>query len=189
MSHRLVVGRTEKGKTRGCKILAAGLVKNGKVLSYDILNSKWPDGVQVVTNADDFEWFYWSETDYVAVFIDEAGETVKRFNTDMEKTATRGRHLGHQNFYLVQGLTLMSNQARKQCTGVYLFNSEADDAEILYKSYGRPRNPNDPYRVILDAPTFAPGEFLYFTDLQPPVKYKVNFAENKIEKVAGPAVK
>src|SRR5690348_1624865 len=129
MAHAMVVGITEIGKTRGCKILAGELVKHGKVMAYDILGSKWPDGVLVVTTREDFDWYYWSETDFVAVFIDEAGETVKRFDTDMEKTATRGRHPGHQNFYMVQGLSLMSNQARKQCTNVYLYNCEADDAE------------------------------------------------------------
>lgn len=189
MSHKLVVGITEIGKTRGCKILAAELVKHGKVLAYDVLGSKWPDGVMVVTNFEDFDWAYWSETDWLAVFIDEAGETVKRFDGDMEKTATRGRHPGHQNFYIVQGLTLMSLQARKQCVGVYLYNCESDDAEKLYASFGRKKQANDPYLEIFNAPAYGPGEFIYFTKLVPPVKYRVNFEQNTIEKVAVDTVK
>ena len=152
------------------------------MLAYDVLGSKWPEGVTVVTGRDDFDWFYWSETDYIAVFIDEAGETVRRFDQGMEKTATRGRHPGHQNFYIVQGLTLMSLQARKQCTRVYLFNCESGDADALYDLFGKKHNPKDPYRAIFDAPSFESGEFLYFTATAPPVKYKVNFPLNKIER-------
>ena len=181
MSHALIVGRTEFGKTRACKALASGLVKHGKVLAYDVLGSKWPDGVQVVTSRADFEWYYWSEIDWLAVFIDEAGETVRHFDEDMEKTATRGRHPGHQNFYIVQGLTLMSKQARKQCTVCYLFNCESGDADALYELYGKKHNPNDPYRMIFDAPSFESGEFIHFTVTKPPVKYRLNFVANKIE--------
>lgn len=172
MAHALITGRTETGKTTLAKALCGELTAGGhKTLVYDVLKSAWP--ASYVT--DDKELFldvFWQSTD-LAVFIDEGGESVGRFDEEMMKTATRGRHNGHQVFYLSQRVTLLNKTLRTQATKIYVFSSAFSDCKLLADDYSCPE--------IEQAANFAPGSFLYVNAAQRVAqRFKIDFSTKRV---------
>ena len=88
-----------------------------------------------------------------AAFIDEAGETVGRFDDAMHTTATRGRHLGHNVHFIAQRAQMISPNVRSNCTKLALFSVSRTDAKLLAQEWNRPEFEN--------APELKRGEFFY----------------------------
>src|SRR6516165_7136640 len=91
MSHCLIFGMTESGKTTLAKRLAQRYrYHEVKVIVLDSLNDPgWSADFQT-TDPDEFLQVFW-ESRRCAIFIDEAGDAVGKYNTVMQRTATRGR--------------------------------------------------------------------------------------------------
>lgn len=138
MSHALILGQTQSGKTTLAKRLAEHYTKNGiAVLVFDPVNDpSWPTQHRF----DDFDTFiavYW-QSRQCAVFFDEAGEACEQFGHEMTKTATRGRHWGHRNHYIAQRGTLIKRTIRDQCSQLFLFNSGLEDCKIHAAEWNAP---------------------------------------------------
>ena len=130
MAHSLIFGMTESGKTS----LAKQMIKEYKArdiptLVLDPMNDpSW--GADFVTDdPDEFLTVFWDNTS-CAVFIDEAGDSVGKYNKAMEQTATKGRHWGHSCHYLTQRGAQLSRTIRDQCQHLYLFTTSLNDCKV-----------------------------------------------------------
>lgn len=130
MAHSLILGMTESGKTTLAKKLAAKYKAAGiNVLVLDPLaDPTWGADFQT-TDPDFFLQTFWNSR-RCAVFIDEAGESAGRYDKAMIKTATKGRHWGHNVHYLTQRGALLSTTIRGQCSQLFLFLSGRNDGKL-----------------------------------------------------------
>lgn len=130
MAHSLIFGMTESGKTSLAKKLAAHYQSKGiGVLVLDPMGDpEWPADYKTA-NADEFLDTFWNSR-RCAVFIDEAGDSVGRFNTVMQRTATKGRHWGHACHYITQRGAQLATTVRDQCSHLFLFTSSLNDSKI-----------------------------------------------------------
>ena len=161
MAHSLILGMTESGKSTLAKKLAQQLKVNGTaVLVLDPLNDPaWQADYQT-DDPDEFLNVYWQSRGCVA-FIDEAGDVVGQYDKIMQKTATRGRHWGHSNFYLSQRGTMISRTVRDQCSYLFLFATALDDCKTHAAEWNSPE--------LKTANSLKQGEYFYtgrFTDAE-----------------------
>jgi hypothetical protein len=153
MAHALILGMTLSGKTTLAKRLAATFRANGyKIMALDpLLDPEWNTDL-IFQEPDDFLAAYWKNKQCVA-FIDEAGESSGTFDKPMIKTATRGRHWGHKNFYLSQRGAMIAKTIRDQCNDVFLFRQSIDDAKVYAREWAEP--------VLLEAAQLKQGHYIH----------------------------
>jgi len=151
MAHGLIFGMTESGKSTLAKQLAAGYRRNGiGVLVLDPLHDpEWNADFQT-SDVDEFLRVYWESRSCVA-FIDEAGDSVGRFDKAMIQTATKGRHWGHVNYYISQRGALLSTTVRDQCSKIFLFTSSLKDSKLHSEEWNAPE--------LMGANALKQGEF------------------------------
>lgn len=139
MAHSLILGMTESGKTTFAKRSAAAYQARGiKTIVLDPLKDPaWNADFQT-SNPEDFLDKVWSSR-CCAVFIDEAGDSVGRFDAAMVKTATRGRHWGHNLHYISQRGTMLARTVRDQCSNLILFCTALEDCKIHAREWNNPQ--------------------------------------------------
>jgi DNA helicase HerA-like ATPase len=157
MPHVLILGTTEIGKTTLAKRLAADYQKAGiSVIVLDpIADPAFPADYRT-TNPDEFLEVFWQSRS-CAAFIDEAGDAVGKYNDVMNRTATRGRHWGHNVHYITQRASLLSTTVRDQCSRLYLFRSGLKDCEKHAEEWTNPE--------LKKAASLKAGEY-YLADRQ-----------------------
>lgn len=138
MAHSLILGMTESGKTTFAKRCAAAYRKAGvKTIVLDPLNDpNWLADFQT-DDPDKFLEAVWASQS-CAVFIDEAGDAVGRFDNAMIRTATRGRHWGHNVAYISQRGTMLSRTVRDQCSSLVLFCTALEDCKVHAREWNNP---------------------------------------------------
>lgn len=138
MPHALILGQTLSGKTSLAKKLAQSYRAQGiKVIVLDPLNDAEWQADHKTGDVDEFLNVFW-DSERCAVFIDEAGDSVGRFDDAMIKTATRGRHFGHRCHYISQRGAQLAFTVRAQCTELFLFNTSFDDCKIHANEWSEP---------------------------------------------------
>tara|TARA_R110000782_G_scaffold263592_1_gene356313 strand:- start:5401 stop:5898 length:498 start_codon:yes stop_codon:yes gene_type:complete len=136
--HGLILGMTESGKTMFAKELARQFKARGiGVLVLDPLNDPEWQCDFITSDPQEFLEVFWDSKSCM-VFIDEAGDSVGRFNNEMRETSTKGRHWGHSVFYISQRATLINQTVRDQCGQLVLFNSSLEDCKIHANEWNRP---------------------------------------------------
>jgi len=110
---------------------------NGRgVLVLDPLHDQWPADFQT----EDPELFlktFWQSRS-CDVFIDEAGDTVGHYEKPMIQTATKGRHWGHNVYYITQRAASLSPTVRGQCRYIFLFALARQDCEVYAREFNKP---------------------------------------------------
>lgn len=165
MAHVLLLGTTESGKTTCGKRLAKRWIDQGvNVLVLDPLNDPgWKDGyvetedgpqIFQTSDADQFMEAFWASRS-CAVFIDEAGDSVGKYDTVMQRTATKGRHWGHSVHFLTQRGTQIAVTVRDQCTRMFLFRTGPKDSKTHAEEWGQPE--------LLNAVHLPKGCYYYVT--------------------------
>lgn len=152
--HKLICGTTMSGKTTLAKRLAALYrAKGRKVIVLDeLLDPEW-NADFITDSPEKFQDVFWASRN-CAVFIDEAGDSVGRYNKEMNMTATRGRHWGHICHYISQRPSMLSRNVISQCLEGYAFLLETEDAETLAKRFVLP--------PLKEASNLSQGEYIYF---------------------------
>lgn len=142
MPHVLVIGMTESGKTTLGKRLAAKYRAAGrKILVLDpIKDPGWK--ADYITDDPLEYWEVFRRSQRCACFLDEAGETCGHWDKTMIRTATRGRHFGHNCHYLVQRGTMISPHIRGQCSNLALFASPGKDSQLWAAEWNKPQLAN-----------------------------------------------
>lgn len=139
MSHCLILGMTESGKSTLARALARKYKENDVcTLVLDPLNDpRWQADFQS-TDAEEFLRVFWSSR-RCAVFIDESGDMVGKYNTVMQRTATRGRHWGHAVHFITQRGVQLATTVRDQCSHIFLFTNSADDGKTHANEWNQPK--------------------------------------------------
>ena len=154
--HRLICGTTMSGKTTLAREMARqyARAKVPVVVLDELVDPGWVEaGARHVTDSpEEFLEIFWNGRNY-AVFIDEAGDSVGRYDAAMARTATRGRHWGHRVHYITQRPSQLARTVRAQCAEVYAFALEKGDAETLAAEYLQD--------ALLECPRLAQGEYVH----------------------------
>lgn len=153
MCHILLLGMTLSGKTYKGKALARDYKRNGiGVLVLDPLRDPEWSADFITDDPAKFLEVFWNSRGCMA-FMDEGGESVGRYDTTMQKTATRGRHHGHVCHYLAQKATQLAPVVRDQCTRLFAFCQSYKDGKILSDEWNRPE--------LETVNTLKQGEYIY----------------------------
>jgi len=142
MTHVLILGMTESGKTTLAKQLCKEYKQRGiKTIVLDPLHDPGWEADYQTHDPEEFLKVLWASKQ-CAVFIDESGSTVGRFDEAMIKTATMGRHWGHKMHYISQRGQQISCTVRGQCSKLFLFCSSLDDCKIHSNEWNKPELKN-----------------------------------------------
>jgi Predicted ATPase len=87
------------------------------------------------------------------VIVDEAGDEIGRYDDVMNKLATRGRHWGHNCYFITQRPAQLSLTVRTQCDLLFCFRIDAGDAKALSQVFVEPK--------LLEVPTLQRYEYFY----------------------------
>lgn len=158
MSHSLICGVTESGKTTLAHALANTFAANGQnVIVYDPVGTltasgSWPKTAVVFDDEEEFfEYLARDDVLHAHVFVDESGDifnATKRHNLWL---MTRGRHFGFNVYPIAQRPKMILPSARTMCGTAYVFRLASDDLKEIGKDFGF----ND-----LDKETLDKGDFL-----------------------------
>jgi hypothetical protein len=152
MSHTLIIGMSESGKTSLAKQIAANMrARNIRTMALDPLRDPaWP--VDFIT-ADQHEFLrtFWASKK-CAAFMDEGGQSVGRYNLAMQETVTKGRHWGHACYLIAQKATQLAPVVRDMCSTLFVFSVAPSSAKMLAEDFN-----ND---LILQASTLKQFEFI-----------------------------
>lgn len=138
MPHVLIAGITESGKTTLAKRLVKRYNSNGiATLVLDPLNDpQW--GATFQTSDKELFLRNVKQSRSCALFIDESGEMIGRYNEEMFFLATRARHLGHNTHFITQRVVQLNKTVRDQCVDLFLFMVSKTDAKILADEFNKP---------------------------------------------------
>jgi len=141
MPHSMIIGMTESGKTTYAVNLAYKYSELGiKTIVLDPLkDERW----RADFLTDDYDEFMTvishKDTRSCAVFIDESGESIDKYNRDNSYAlATRGRHYGHNMHFIAQKLTQIAPTVRDQCSFLIMFAISIDARKELANDWGKP---------------------------------------------------
>ena len=156
---------TESGKTTLAKQLAQEASKRGlgTIVLDPLADPEWRAHFQT-RNAGEFLDVV-KRSKSCAVFVDESGENVGRYDTQMHWLATRGRHYGHICHFISQRGQQISKTVRDQCGRLYLFNCSLTDAKMLADEWNK--------EELREAHALAKGEFFAVSRFGPVKRIKL----------------
>ena len=134
--HVLIVGSSGSGKSALSKALAREADEAGhEVIVHDPTQSEgWPASA---TKYADAEMFLEDAPHFsnAYVFIDEAADVWAADEDEANKLIYRGRHRGLLFLIIAQRSRMVRPNARNQCSTVYAFRQQFDDARTLAAEY------------------------------------------------------
>jgi len=162
MAHVLIIGMTESGKTSLAKLLNQSYRKAGvsSIVLDPINDPGWTPGddCYVTRKKDEFLRVV-KQSRSCNVFIDEAGESVGQYQTEMHWVGTRSRHYGHSAHFICQRVIQVATTVRDQCATLYLFNLSKKDSYTLADDWNR--------EELKDAFKLGKGEFFIVRKFKP----------------------
>ena len=154
ITHAVITGMSQSGKTLFAKNLAAGVLKKGRpVLVFDPIVcgqsgyglNGWPGGCYVLGDWPRFLGVAWGSRSCFLI-IDEAADVVEEDPAGLRKLMRRGRHIGgdgcggHSVVLIAQRYLLsLDKSARDQCSHVYAFCQSFNDAKSIGLDFNAPR--------------------------------------------------
>jgi hypothetical protein len=149
MSHAIIAGMTEVGKTTLAKALAATLPRVA-VFEVEYNTKQWGDNV-VFQTTDINRMLAFSKANINCnIFIDDSEEATDR-DRSYNFFATRARHYGHKCFFIMQRPTQVLPTVRHNCAAIYCFRLNPKDSEELSIDFNEP--------MLVNAPSLNVGEF------------------------------
>ncbi len=137
MPHSLIFGQTGSGKTTLAKRLCEGYRRAGIcTIVLDPIGDPGWQATKRFHDPDEFLETFW-DSRQCAVFIDEAGDVVGRYDQLMIQTATRGRHWGHRVHFISQRGAMLSRTVRDQCEHLFLFSTGRQDCKIHAEEWNK----------------------------------------------------
>lgn len=143
MSHSLIIGVTESGKTTLARSLARNLAKRKQnVIVYDPVRTPtaggdWPKSAVIFDDEREF-WKYLNRDDvgHSHIFVDEAGDLFNMAKPENFWLLTRGRHYGFFVYCMCQRPKMIAPSVRFQCATCYMFRLAHSDASEISKDFG-----------------------------------------------------
>jgi len=165
MPHVQIVGMTESGKTTLAKQMSCRYKQQqiGVIVLDPLHDPGWC--ADYVTD-DPHEFLYVVRNSRrCAVFIDESGESVGRFDDEMFWLGTRARHYGHNSHFISQRAVQVAKTVRDQCGRLFLFNCSLEDSKTLANEWNKP--------ILREAHTLRQGDFFGVSRFGPITKHNV----------------
>jgi DNA polymerase III delta prime subunit len=143
LSHSLIIGVTESGKTTLARALARELAgKKQTVIVYDPVGTitaggGWPESAKIFQDEKEF-WKYLDRDDigHAHIFVDEAGDLFNLSKRENYWLLTRGRHFGFFVYMICQRPTMIAPSARTQAATCYMFRLANSDAKEICADMG-----------------------------------------------------
>ncbi len=171
MAHTIIIGQTESGKSTLGKKLAAHYKthKIARVVLDPMRDPGWhPESAG--KNAEGFVMFddpgeflaYIKNPDQCigcAIFIDEGGSMLNKYDKEFEWVTTQSRQHGHAAHIMTQRAQQISMTTRSQCSILYTFNINPDDAKIYAREFNEP--------VVQEAAGLQQGHFIRVQRFKP----------------------
>ncbi len=110
--------------------------KQRGVLVLDPLHDEWQCNFKTA-DQEEFLTAFWN-SQCCDVFIDEAGDAIGQYEKAMIQTATKGRHWGHNVYFVTQRGAQLTPTVRTQCRNLFLFNMALEDCELLAREWNKP---------------------------------------------------
>lgn len=165
MAHVLIVGITQSGKST----LARELLRHyqardiGALVLDPICDPQWQadyqtDSPEAFLDTARRSW-------QCALFIDESGEMIGRYNDSMFWCATQARHRGHRSHFITQRPAQLAKTVRDQCTRLCVFAVSPSDAKLLADEWNKAE--------LIEAPGLPAGQFWDVQRFGPPVLRRV----------------
>ena len=168
MGHAITIGQTESGKTVWNKKLAGWYRSHGVgVIVLDPMSDAgWPADWKTA-DPEAFLAFVKDPDQCLqcALFVDEAGLAIGKFDAGFEWLTCQSRHHGHVCHLITQRAQQVSVNVRSQCSTLYAFNVNADDAKIYARDFNCP--------MVMDAPGLAQGEFIAASRFATPKRWRL----------------
>lgn len=144
ISHTLITGVTQSGKTTLAREIARGLAKKKQdIVVYDpnietaTAGGGWPEGSVIITDPIQFEnYMNRDDVSRAHVFVDEADEIFShelKHNVWMLK---KGRHYGLAMYVMTQRPKMVAPTVRNQCSTCYMFRLATADAKEICADFG-----------------------------------------------------
>lgn len=152
MGHAIIIGQTESGKSTLAKQLAGWYRRHG--IGVLVLDPMKDPGWQADWMTDNPDEFLRTVRDpdqclQCALFIDESGESINKFDKEFNWITCRSRHHGHVAHLISQRAQDINASTRAQATTLYIFNVNADDAKQYARDFNAP--------AALEAPHLPQG--------------------------------
>jgi len=136
--------------------------KNVKTIVLDpFLDPEWYADF-ITSDQDEFLNVVWDVGRQCAIFVDESGDAIGKYNNVMNELATRGRHWGHICHFICQRPKQLSTTIRTQCSNLAIFKQSLADTKDLANEFVD--------NEINNAHTLEKGEFIYVRDGHKTVK-------------------
>lgn len=162
IGHTLVVGPTRFGKTTIVKKHVTRLMQRHgiPVLALSSNPAEWDEVASYAT--DDPDAFVRTAFEHVRcnVVIDEGAELAGRYDRQVYRLATRGRHNGHLCYFLAQDFMSFNKLIRKNCSSLILFKQPKPYLQELHNQFM--------VDEILTACDFEKGECLWIVEYGSP---------------------
>lgn len=167
MTHSIIIGQTLSGKSLLAKRLSNWFLAEGVgvVVLDPMTDPGWNE-----TASDKFASFtdpikflsFIRDPDQClqcALFIDEAGMSLDKFADEFTWITCQGRHHGHRAHLIAQRAEMISKTIRSQCSTLYVFNVNPDDAKTYARDFNNP--------TILEAPNLPQGHYIKIERFKP----------------------
>lgn len=152
--HVLTIGQTMSGKTL-CNQKLAQWYKSHEigVIVLDRMKDPAWNADYMTGDVDDFMSFVRDPDKCVqcALFVDDGGGTLNKFQMDFDWLTTESRHHGHVCHIITQRAQQINLNIRSQCTVFNCFNINPKDCKILAEDFNCPE--------ILEAHKLPKGHF------------------------------
>lgn len=121
MAHNYIVGMTGSGKSSLAKAICREVKVSGiPTVVLDPLQDDGWDTDHQFTDPQAFLAFV-RQSKSCVLFVDEGGQSIGRYNEEMQWLATTSRHWGHSCWFISQGLTQVAPIVRQQSNKFYIF--------------------------------------------------------------------
>lgn len=164
--HVLIVGITNTGKTTiGFEMAAKYKAEGTRIIVLDPnLRPEWgvpqwhkdiqAEEIKYGVMTDDPETFLaiCKNAQGCALFIDESGSMIGRYDTQLEWLATQSRKWGHKSHFIMQRGSQVSPTVRNQCSSAFVFKQSPNDAKVLANNFVCPE--------FLEAPKLKKFEYI-----------------------------
>lgn len=161
--HSLTIGQTLSGKTILNQRLSRLYRKRGvQTVVLDPHNDPgWAASV-LFKHFDEFLAFVKSPSKcrQCALFIDESGISLDKYDIECDWLTVSARHHGHRTHIIANRAEIVSRNMRSQCETLYTFQVCATDANQYANDFNCPM-------LKTVGPVLAQGEFLKITRYQP----------------------
>lgn len=134
--HILIIGNSFTGKSKLAKHLAQKAAAQGQdVIVYDPLKSSgWPSSAKKFASAKKF-FDYIRTAQNAHVFCDEAATLWADDYKQADRLLYNRRHQGLLVYLIAQRATMIRPNGRNQCSTVFSFRQQLDDAQTLAAEY------------------------------------------------------